>query len=141
MPIRKKAFAPRGFTLLEVIITVVIIGILMGIAVPTYLRTIESTKGAKVVENLGNIRSAEGIARIATDSYTTSLGVLRTYQGFSTNDGDWTYAVTAASANTFLAVATRASGPYQNYTARIDESGGVDYYNATGGGPFSKYPP
>jgi len=48
----------RGFTLLEVLIVIIIIGILAAIAVPQYMKTIERAKSAEAVTNVGTLRRA-----------------------------------------------------------------------------------
>ena len=51
--------AERGFTLIELMICVAIIGILASIAIPTMLRYQNESKTAEVKANLGSIRIAE----------------------------------------------------------------------------------
>ncbi len=50
--------ARKGFTLLEVLIVVIIIGILAAIALPQYVNTIEKARSAEAVSNIGALRSA-----------------------------------------------------------------------------------
>lgn len=48
----------RGFTLLEVLIVVIIIGILAGIALPQYFSTLEKARSGEAAANVGVIRAA-----------------------------------------------------------------------------------
>nr|MBC8188642.1 prepilin-type N-terminal cleavage/methylation domain-containing protein [Pseudomonadota bacterium] len=50
---------PHGFTLVEVMIVIAIIGILASIAIPSFLRYGLRTKSAEVKSNLGAIRVVE----------------------------------------------------------------------------------
>lgn len=48
----------KGFTLLEVLIVVIIIGILAAIALPQYTATIEKSKSAEAATNVGSLRTS-----------------------------------------------------------------------------------
>jgi len=48
----------KGFTLLEVLIVVIIIGILAAIALPQYTSTIEKARSAEATSNIGALRSS-----------------------------------------------------------------------------------
>ena len=70
----------QGFTLLELLMVVIIIGILASIALPQYLRVAERSRGAEALQNLAAIRSSE--MRFKADAggganYTTNLDSLR----------------------------------------------------------------
>lgn len=47
-----------GFTLLEVIIVIIIVGVLASLALPRFFRTVEYSRSMEALENLSTIRSS-----------------------------------------------------------------------------------
>ncbi len=62
--------ARKGFTLLELITVVIIIGILALIAVPQFFKVAERARGAEAINTLGVLRNAQ--LRYAAEHGTTS---------------------------------------------------------------------
>jgi len=63
LPIRKPRDSESGFTLMELMIVMVIIGLLLTIAIPSYLNAVRKAKEAVLREDLHTMRQA-------IDSYT-----------------------------------------------------------------------
>ena len=49
----------RGFSMIEVIVVVVVIGIMLAVALPKYNRVVEKSRQAEAFTNLANIRASQ----------------------------------------------------------------------------------
>ncbi len=68
----------KGFTLIELVIVIAILGILAGIAIPRFLDATATARGAKIVADLRTIDSAIVIYNAKTGAYPANTAALTT---------------------------------------------------------------
>ena len=119
-----------GFTLTEVLLTVVVIGIIASIAIPSYQRTFEHAIGRESETSLRIIYQAEQAYYYSksppNNLYGNYPNDLNSYIPNNLNSNEWTYTVTLNNGGTpksFTATATRQQGPHANQTRTIDQTG------------------
>ena len=110
--------AASGFSLIEVMVTVAIVGILTAVALPSYGDYV--TRG-----RLGEAFTALGAAQSGAEQYwsnTRSYANFDKASVFPAATGNFSYALTSASASAFLITASGA-GPVRGFVFTIDQNG------------------
>ena len=113
----------RGFTLTEVLITVLILGVLAGLALPTFFSAVERSRSNEALTNLNIIHMGEKIYRLSNPAFVAGANVT----ALNT-------ALTVDMASSFYDCAAVIGGvaPNDTYTATCTR-------NFTSGGAGSKW--
>lgn len=111
----------KGFTLMELIFAVVIVGVLAGLAIPRFSHTIEKSRSAEAIHILETLRNAQEVYKLENngayaalvDDLDVTIPASRNFQ-----------APTVAAADPVASI-DRNAGGYQ-YTLTIDADGTVN---------------
>jgi type IV pilus assembly protein PilA len=98
-----------GFTMLELVMVIIIIGVLAALAVPQYVSFVEKARVAEATNYIGAIKSAEVAysAQNPTNGYFTSS---MTDLGLNTSTPLWNFGVAGATNASVTMTATRNGG-------------------------------
>lgn len=113
----------KGFTLVEVLIVVIIIGILAAIGIPQFAASIEKAKGGEARAGLGHIQTGEKVYFAENEYYTNSLSDL----DITLNQRYWTFAISVGGTNSSLYTSTsyRSGGSRSNQTIWMNQDGTI----------------
>lgn len=115
----------KGFTLIELIIVIIILGILAAIAIPNYTNSIERRRGEACINNIRVILSAEKIFYIKNQIYAPDTGgTINGINGINNQlnidiqDNNFTYTIDngVTQVANLVMRGTRVSGPYPGST-------------------------
>jgi len=128
----------KGFTLIEVLITIAIVGILTSIAYPSYTQYVIQSNRAEPQRELLELANLMEQHFIDHRTYTNDLSLLgRSASSYTTESGNYTMSATiAGGGNTYSINATVVSGSSQASDSEclsmsVDETGKKTATNAS----------
>jgi prepilin-type N-terminal cleavage/methylation domain-containing protein len=100
----------QAFTLTEVLFVLVIVGVLAGLAVPSYFGTVEKARESEAISNLKTLHSAQKIHRLNNNVYfgpSSSLSDINANLDIELEQQFFEVSIAAASATAYAAQAER----------------------------------
>ncbi|MFH1094097.1 MAG: prepilin-type N-terminal cleavage/methylation domain-containing protein [Candidatus Omnitrophota bacterium] len=127
---RKRAYNKRAFSLIELVITCLVITILVGLAVPSYMTHRLRAEEQKAVATLYAFAQAQKAFWFEQNpnTYCNIFSDLSpSYVDLADDDGDWQYSITGdASSFTVLAQHLNLFGAIDGLSLEINEQGVID---------------
>ena len=99
----------RGFTLLEIIIVIIIVGVLASLALPRFFRTVEYSRSTEALVSINAIRQSMERCYLQRYAYTgcAAFTNLDLEDPAASPNNHFTYGMTAPTATTYNITATR----------------------------------
>ena len=125
----------KGWSIIEVLIATIIIGVLVAIFIPSYRASIEQSHCATAMQNLRSLRQAEISFYATNQQYTNNLALLGPIIGADlvtllppVGAGEpWGYSI-GLGATTFTLTAQRNGGRWNTNTITLNE---IDQWGGT----------
>lgn len=96
-----------GFTLVELLITMTIIGILAAVCIPAYYNYVKSARTSTAQQNLLDVKTAQEMYYALYNSYASSMSssTFSSMLNFNASDSTYfVYSITAADTTSFTAL-------------------------------------
>jgi len=114
-----------GFTLTELLIVVIIVGIIGTLALPMLVKTMEKAKLGEAASNLNLIRTGEKIYFLEYGTFVMPHTELNIEDPNEQANRYFQYSVDPVTGEDFRANATRREGRYVGKAVHIDKSGAI----------------
>ncbi len=111
----------KGFTLIELMVVIFIVGILAAVAIPIMRGRIDSAKWSEGKAGAGSVRTAARAFQAEKGPAYAYVGTTLTELGFATGDLDGKYFLDACYAVVFTAVI----GGYDTYVVTVTAASGT----------------
>ena len=105
----------KGFTLLELLIVVVIIGVLATFAIPQFLKATERARYGKAQNTISLISQGVKMYYADTGDFTNNIAAIDPYVEINAQqdaDKDWNYSINGSAASSYTVEASRNGGSY-----------------------------
>ena len=117
-------------TLLELVVVIIILGVLVTLGLPGYIRLKERSLGQEAIGNLRLIASAERSYFVERNHYyplndtVSDIGLINDNLWLSLSETNWDYSISDSDSGgaIFTATADRTSGPYEDCIYIVDNS-------------------
>ncbi len=106
----------NGFTLVEIMVTIVILGMIVSFAIPTLMKSVEKGRARRAKANLMSIHAALHFYHGNADTFLAtdqaSLASINSALSLNLIDDSFDYSYDYVSADQFAVTASRTSGAY-----------------------------